>query len=77
MSVSPDSRLWQARCTATSDDEQAVCTEKLGPRRLNWCDTRVARKSLSFCIDRLTISTDRPSPTITFGSRCDIRLYSR
>ena len=32
-SHSPARRLWQARCTATSDDEQAVSTATLGPRR--------------------------------------------
>ena len=31
-SHSPLSRLWTARCTATSDVEQAVCTVRLGPR---------------------------------------------
>ena len=35
MSHSKLSRLWQARCTATSDVEQAVCTLMLGPRRSN------------------------------------------
>jgi len=27
-------RLWQARWTATSDEEQAVSSARLGPRRL-------------------------------------------
>ena len=31
MSHSPASRLWQARWTATSEVEQAVCTLTLGP----------------------------------------------
>ena len=34
MSHSPDSRLWQARCTATSDDEQAVCTDRARPAQV-------------------------------------------
>ena len=33
MSLSRCRRLWQARCTATSDDEQAVSTATAGPRR--------------------------------------------
>ena len=33
MSHSPLSRLWQARCTATSVELHAVCTLRLGPRR--------------------------------------------
>ena len=32
-SLSPERRLWQARWMATSDDEQAVSIETLGPRR--------------------------------------------
>ena len=31
---SPLLRLWQARWTASSDEEQAVSTEKLGPVKL-------------------------------------------
>ncbi len=31
MSHSPSRRPWQARCKATSDDEQAVSTATLGP----------------------------------------------
>ena len=34
MSHSPASRLWQARCTATSEVEQAVCTVRLGPAQV-------------------------------------------
>ncbi|COZ72630.1 Uncharacterised protein [Mycobacterium tuberculosis] len=77
MSHSPDSRLRQARCTATSDDEHAVCTAMLGPRRLNACEIRVARKSLSFCKNRLNWSKLSPSANTAFGSRCDSRLCSR
>ncbi len=32
-SHSPSRRFWQAWCTATSEEEQAVSTETLGPRR--------------------------------------------
>ncbi len=35
MSLSPFSRLWQARCTATSEVEQNVCTVTAGPVRSN------------------------------------------
>ena len=42
MSLSPQRRLWQARWTATSDDEQAVSTEMLGPRRSRRYDSRLA-----------------------------------
>ena len=47
MSHSPASRLWQARWTATSEVEQAVWTEMLGPRRLSLWEIRVLTKSLS------------------------------
>ena len=47
------SRLWQARCTATSEVEQAVWTVTLGPRRFSLYETRVGRWSLSLPIDRL------------------------
>ncbi len=43
VSDSPRSRLWQARCTATSEVEQAVCTVTEGPVRLSLYETRVAR----------------------------------
>ena len=39
-SHSPLARLWQARCTATSDDEQAVSTVMLGPSRSRKYDSR-------------------------------------
>ena len=42
-SHSPARRLWQARCTATSDEEQAVSTAMLGPCRPRTCDSRPAR----------------------------------
>src|SRR5215467_4088188 len=32
-SLSPLRKLWQAKCTATSDDEQWVSIVKLGPRK--------------------------------------------
>ena len=32
-SISRRRRLWQARCTVTSDDEQAVSSVTLGPLR--------------------------------------------
>ena len=38
----PVRRLWQARCTATSDDEQAVSTVTDGPRRSKKYDSRLA-----------------------------------
>ena len=34
-SHSPASKAWLARCTATRDDEQLVCTSKDGPDRLS------------------------------------------
>src|SRR6188768_2660070 len=40
--LSPDQRDWQARWTATSDDEQAVSSATLGPSRLNACEIRLA-----------------------------------
>ena len=40
--LSPSRRLWQARCTATSDDEQAVSTATLGPCRPSTYDSRPA-----------------------------------
>jgi len=43
ISLSPERKLWQARCTATSEDEQAVWTLTLGPRRLSRYEARVAR----------------------------------
>ncbi|CFS66571.1 Uncharacterised protein [Mycobacterium tuberculosis] len=49
----------------------------LGPRRLNACEIRVARKSLSFCKNRLNWSKLSPSANTAFGSRCDSRLCSR
>ncbi len=39
MSHSPASRLWQARCTATSDVEHEVCTVMLGPVSPNLYET--------------------------------------
>ena len=42
MSLSPERRLWQARWTPTSDDEQAVSIETLGPRRSRKYDSRLA-----------------------------------
>ena len=35
-SHSPVRSAWQARCTATSEDEQAVSTATAGPRRFRW-----------------------------------------
>jgi hypothetical protein len=35
-------RLWQARCSATKPDEQAVSTVRLGPRKSSTYDTRFA-----------------------------------
>jgi hypothetical protein len=42
MSHSPRRRLSQARCTATSEAEQAVSTARLGPLRFRVCDVRAA-----------------------------------
>ena len=39
-SHSPARRLWQARCTATSEDEHAVSMVRLGPRRSRKYDRR-------------------------------------
>ena len=39
-SLSPARRLWQARCTATSDDEHAVSVVRLGPRRSSQYEMR-------------------------------------
>ena len=39
---SPRHKLAQASCTATSDDEQAVSTAKLGPCRSKTYDIRFA-----------------------------------
>ena len=41
-SHSPARRLWQARCTATSADEQAVSMAMLGPCSPNTYDSRPA-----------------------------------
>jgi hypothetical protein len=43
ISHSPFRMLWQARCTATNADEQAVCTDSAGPRKFNAYDSLVAR----------------------------------
>src|ERR1700679_689114 len=37
---SPSRKLWQARCTATSDEEQAVSSEMLGPFKPSVYETR-------------------------------------
>ena len=42
ISDSPARRLSQARCTATSELEQAVCTDNAGPCRLSLYAARVA-----------------------------------
>src|ERR1700728_3056880 len=39
---SPVRKLWQARCTATSDDEHAVSIVTDGPRRSKKYETRLA-----------------------------------
>ncbi len=41
-SLSPWRRLWQARCMATSEDEQAVSMDRLGPRRSSTYERRLA-----------------------------------
>jgi hypothetical protein len=41
-SVSPLRKLWQARCTATSPELQAVSIDRLGPRRSSRNDSRLA-----------------------------------
>ena len=68
MSHSPLRIDWQARCTATSDDEHAVETDSAGPRRSKLCATRVARWSLSLDSDRLTMSKLAPWPITIIGS---------
>ncbi len=74
MSHSPRGRLWQARCTATSDVEQAVCTEKARPAQVELV-RHPRRQEVLVVLHRQVDHLDRsPSPTITFGSRCDIRL---
>ena len=40
--ASPLRRLWQARWTATSDDEQAVSIARLGPRKSSRYERRLA-----------------------------------
>ena len=40
--LSPIRRLWQAKCTATSDDEHAVSTDRLGPCNPSTYDSRPA-----------------------------------
>src|SRR5450756_1224587 len=52
-SLSPHSRLCRAMCTATSDEEQAVSTTMLGPRRSRAYETRPA------AIDRRCLPTVR------------------
>ena len=37
---SPDRSAWQARCSATSDDEHAVSTVTAGPSRPSTYDSR-------------------------------------
>ncbi len=39
---SPLRRLWQARWTATSDDEHAVSSARLGPRKSYRYESRLA-----------------------------------
>src|SRR5690349_4043484 len=39
---SPRQRLWQARWTATNEDEQAVSTARLGPRKSKTYERRLA-----------------------------------
>src|ERR1700722_6410756 len=39
---SPDRKLWQAKCTATSADEHAVSTVTDGPRRSKKYESRLA-----------------------------------
>lgn len=34
--MDPARMAWQARCSATSEDDQAVSTVKTGPVKLNW-----------------------------------------
>src|SRR5205823_10511613 len=43
ISHSPASRLWQARCSATSDVEHEVCTVMLGPVSPSLYETLVVR----------------------------------
>ena len=40
--TSPRDNAWHARSSATSDDEQAVSTARLGPRKSNRKETRFA-----------------------------------
>ena len=42
VSQSPDQMFWQANVMATSDDEQAVSTARLGPLRSSKKETRFA-----------------------------------
>ena len=50
MSHSRRRSAWQARCSATSDDEHAVSTAMLGPRAAKG---RIGRRSLSLLAPRL------------------------
>src|SRR5438270_13361031 len=47
MSHSPAKILWHARCVATREVEQNVCTQKLGPLRFNLYEMAVVKESLS------------------------------
>ncbi|MEZ4239915.1 MAG: hypothetical protein R3F59_27945 [Myxococcota bacterium] len=40
ISHSPLHSVWQARCSATRDEEQAVSTENTGPRKSKWYASR-------------------------------------
>jgi hypothetical protein len=71
MSVSPLSRLWQARWTATREVEQKVCTVIEGPVRSNLYETMVARESRSLKTPR----DDMPDPLARSASGFRRRLF--
>ena len=77
MSHSPQSRLRQARCTATSDDEHAVWMVRLGPRRLNWVGYPRCQKVLVVLQEQaelLEVESLRHDGVL---AGCDDRLCSR
>ena len=51
-SHSPDRSDWQARCSATSDDEHAVSTVTAGPSRPSVYDTRPEITLVAFPVSR-------------------------
>ena len=59
--ASPFRRLWQAMCTATSDDEHSVSTATLGPWRPSTYDSRPAAKAWPLPVSMYTSSASRPA----------------